>query len=62
MCGKADDPSMHDVEPACDLCGKPEDHRPGWYEYDWNGETGNHLSCERDALNVEGDPTRNGAF
>lgn len=53
---------MHDVEPACDLCGKPEDHRPGWYEYDWNGETGNHLSCERDALNVEGDPTRNGAF
>ena len=27
---------------------------------DWNGETGNHLSCE--GGNHEGDPTRNGTF
>lgn len=33
-------------EPTCDICGEPEDHEVGWFEYDWNGETGNHLSCE----------------
>lgn len=35
-------------EPRCDLCGCTEDHEPGLIEYDWNGETGNHLSCERE--------------
>jgi hypothetical protein len=34
-------------EPRCDICGEPEDHEPGMIEYDWNGETGNHQSCER---------------
>lgn len=29
-------------EPKCDLCGQPE----GEGEADWNGETGNHESCE----------------
>lgn len=31
-----------DPEPRCDLCGEPDG--PG--EPDWNGETGNHKSCE----------------
>lgn len=35
--------SVDGVHPRCDTCGKaqqPED--------DWNGETGNHLSCEKE--------------
>jgi hypothetical protein len=36
---------MGDMEPTCDICGEPEDHEDG-RENDWNGETGNHLSCE----------------
>lgn len=31
--------------PTCDICDGPEDHRPALF-YDWNGETGNHISCE----------------
>lgn len=31
---------------TCDICGKPEDHTVGLIEYNWNGDTGNHLSCE----------------
>lgn len=31
--------------PTCDLCGKQDG--PG--EPDWNGETGNHVTCEREA-------------
>jgi hypothetical protein len=42
-CGTASEiVSVCGVNPRCDICGKtqqPED--------DWNGETGNHLSCER---------------
>jgi hypothetical protein len=38
--------SVDEVEPTCDLCGEPDG--PG--EPDWNGETGNHLSCERDTF------------
>jgi hypothetical protein len=31
-----------DVQPICDICDEPQ-----WREGDdWNGETGNHLSCE----------------
>ena len=31
-----------DIVPVCDLCGDPQ-----WNASDdWNGETGNHLSCE----------------
>lgn len=41
-----DDPN-YEIEPTCDICGEPEDHEIGLIEYDWNGETGNHLSCER---------------
>lgn len=37
-----------EVEPRCDICGEPEDHDVGMIPNDWNGETGNHLSCERD--------------
>jgi hypothetical protein len=34
-------------EPRCDICGQPEDQDPtNGREYNWNGETGNHLSCE----------------
>ena len=39
--------TTEDIEPTCDLCGEPEDHEPGMIEYDWNGETGNHQSCEK---------------
>lgn len=31
-----------EVTPRCDICGQPDG--PG--EPDWNGETGNHRSCE----------------
>lgn len=37
-----------DIEPQhifCDICGKAE--HPADLTPDWNGETGNHLSCER---------------
>lgn len=30
----------------CDICGRRQDDSPASYENDWNGETGNHLSCE----------------
>lgn len=30
-----------DCEPTCDICGIPQHEDP-----DWNGETGNHESCE----------------
>ncbi len=33
--------------PICDICGQPEDQDPtNGREYDWNGETGNHATCE----------------
>jgi hypothetical protein len=31
-----------EIEPICDHCDEPDG--PG--EADWNGETGNHLTCE----------------
>jgi hypothetical protein len=31
-----------DAVPTCDICGQPDGDVPT----DWNGETGNHLSCE----------------
>lgn len=34
-----------DDTPKCDLCGAPEDDEPGGFN-DWNGDTGNHRSCE----------------
>lgn len=34
--------------PTCDICGDPEDQRIGPFENDWNGETGNHKSCEEE--------------
>lgn len=38
-----------EVIPTCDICGEPEDQDPtNGNEYNWNGETGNHQSCERD--------------
>lgn len=41
-----------EVEPRCDICGEPDlvgEAKDGhWLTPDWNGETGNHLSCERD--------------
>lgn len=55
------DKAVEEAEtPKCDLCGEPfEDGGEG---EDWNGDTGNHFSCEREARNPEGDPTLNGAF
>ncbi len=42
-------PSMAEATPTCDICGQPEDQDPtNGREYDWNGETGNHASCEYD--------------
>lgn len=41
-------------EPRCDLCGAPE----GDGEADWNGETGNHLSCEAERAEVDEHPTQ----
>ena len=36
-----------DPVPTCDICGRPEDQDPyNGRQYDWNGETGNHLTCE----------------
>jgi hypothetical protein len=35
-----------EVTPRCDICDQPEDHTPGFIENNWNGETGNHISCE----------------
>lgn len=33
--------------PTCDLCGEPQEWgRMFGYEPDWNGETGNHITCE----------------
>lgn len=37
-----------DGPPICDYCDQPEDQDPtNGREYDWNGATGCHLSCER---------------
>jgi hypothetical protein len=33
-----------EVTPTCDICGKPDYAGVP----DWNGETGNHVSCESD--------------
>ena len=33
--------------PTCDICGEPQGEDDG--ESDWNGETGNHLTCEERA-------------
>lgn len=35
-----------EVIPKCDICGEPDG--PG--KSDWNGETGNHVSCEADEI------------
>lgn len=41
--GEWDDP-----EPRCDICGRlMEDSPAGFADADWNGETGNHETCER---------------
>lgn len=37
--------------PTCDICGKPD----GAGVPDWNGETGNHLSCEARPLDEQVD-------
>lgn len=37
-----------DPEPTCDVCGRHmEDSPAGFADADWNGETGNHETCER---------------
>jgi len=42
------DPRMLDPEwPKCDICTEPMDDAMDGSENDWNGDTGNHLSCER---------------
>lgn len=51
-----------DVEPGtptCDICGQAEGNSPNMarsngeqFEADWNGETGNHVTCETDPLGV----------
>jgi hypothetical protein len=34
-------------EPKCDICGRAADDSPaGFADADWNGETGNHETCE----------------
>ena len=35
-----------DLTPTCDICNEPEWHGQGEGS-DWNGETGCHLSCEK---------------
>lgn len=40
------EPTWDGESAICDICGEQEDHSVG-REYNWNGETGNHLSCER---------------
>ena len=37
-----------EARPRCDLCGRDQDDSPNTFshEVDWNGETGNHTSCE----------------
>ncbi len=37
------------IEPHCDLCGRHMEANGPYRLYadnDWNGETGNHISCE----------------
>lgn len=44
-----------DAIPTCDLCGQPEGCPDGRWECvlaEWNGETGNHVACEEDAVNA----------
>lgn len=37
-------------EPRCDICGRLEQDSPaGFADADWNGETGNHETCENNA-------------
>ena len=44
---------LADAPPICDLCGEFEDQDPtNGREYDWNGETGNHATCEEYAPSV----------
>ena len=39
------DPNDDDVTPRCDICN--EYWEDGGEGEDWNGETGNHKSCEQ---------------
>lgn len=34
------------MAPRCDICDRPEDGETFDGRPDWNGETGNHLTCE----------------
>lgn len=43
---------MEEVQPRCDICDEPEDNENGFVVNDWNGETGNHLSCESNTLTL----------
>lgn len=54
----------NDTEPThvfCDICDKAE--HPADMTVDWNGETGQHISCEnlstRTMMNVGGNRTQN---
>lgn len=40
---------IHDDGPRCDICARRMDDSPaGFADADWNGETGNHATCELD--------------
>ena len=41
------DPCEIEITPTCDLCG--EQWEDGGEGEDWNGETGNHFTCEAEA-------------
>lgn len=47
MCSVNDYPPYEEVTPRCDICNWPENHEG---ESDWNGETGNHVSCEENIV------------
>lgn len=52
-------PHTTDTEPRCDLCGEGAECSRGpactAHGGDWNGETGNHRSCELDDYFQGGD-------
>jgi hypothetical protein len=47
---KLQESRLEEIEPTCDICGEPdlvgEADDGHWLTPNWNGETGNHITCE----------------
>lgn len=46
--------NVSEIEPRCDICGEPdlvgEAEDGHWLTPNWNGETGNHETCEASSV------------